>query len=487
MRFPLVVAEVGTRTSEAMPKATPKQLHMIYHIRPAKDEDHDAILEVMRPWNMHHVPSPEMEPLNIKCFFVACIQSRIIGAAGYKILSPTEGKTTLLSVLPDFSGMKIGRELQDLRLQAMRDAGVKTVTTNADQPETIVWYKKHYGYREVGKLKKICDFGLPEVDHWTTLQLDLGEYYTTKGEREFRREQFIRNNDPHPLSPYPPLIINACLTGMIPRKSLTPHVPISEDEIIEDGIRVFNAGARIVHLHARDEDGNPSSDATRYEKIITNLRAACPGIICCATTSGRNVTDFEKRAEVLSLTGNARPDMASLTTGSLNFVTGPSTNAINTIERLAIRMLENGIKPELEVFEPGMINLAKYLARNNLVRGPHYFNILLGNINSSPANIQNLSSLITQLPSDSLWSGTGLGVFQLPVNVAALTAGGHVRVGIEDSVFYDYGKSQLATNSELVRRIVRISAELQRPIATPDQARTMLGLDCFGSVPNNRH
>jgi 3-keto-5-aminohexanoate cleavage enzyme len=451
-------------------------LIMDYCLEPARPKDRDSIVQVLQPFNMHHIPSLEMEEIDFNCFFVVKVHSHIVGAAGYKLLSATEGKTTLLGVLPEYSGLGLGKALQEKRMEVMHKAGLKTVTTNADRPATILWYKKHYGYREVGRLKKQCSFGLEEVDSWTTLKTDLDDFFSGQAANLQRRAAFIADNDAHPLAPYPPLIINACLTGMIPTRLLTPHVPISCEEIIEDAIAVFDAGARMVHLHARNENGQATSEASYFEKIIRGIRKERPDLICIATTSGRNGADFERRAEVLYLDADARPDMASLTLGSLNFLTGPSANSIEMVERLALVMKEQGIKPELEIFDLGMINLARYLERNGLISGRKYFNLLLGNLNSAPATIGSLSALVQDLPFDSIWAGAGLGVFQLPINVASLAAGGHVRVGLEDSIYYDYDKKQRATNRQLVERIVRISGEMQRAIATPDQARALLGL-----------
>ena len=144
-----------------------------YTIRPARPGERDAILAVMEPWNMHHVPSEEMAELDLACFFVATEGDRIVGASGYAIIGPGQGKTTLMAVLPECKGTGIGKALQDVRLEAMAANGVHTVTTNADRPKTIDWYKRLYGYREVGTLPKLHSFGLDDVDHWTTLELDL--------------------------------------------------------------------------------------------------------------------------------------------------------------------------------------------------------------------------------------------------------------------------------------------------------------------------
>jgi uncharacterized protein (DUF849 family) len=271
-------------------------------------------------------------------------------------------------------------------------------------------------------------------------------------------------------------LINACLTGMIPTRDKTPHVPLTVDEIIADAVRVYDAGARVIHMHARDDDGRPTWRAEVYEKMIRGIRAQRPQAICCVSTSGRNWSEFEKRSEVLLLEGEARPDMASLTLGSLNFPTSASVNTPQMIEKLAALMAEKQIRPELEIFDVGMIGVAKYLERKGIVRGRKVFNLLLGSLGTIPATIGNLSSLVGSLPDDSVWTATGIGMFQLPMNVAAIVAGGGVRVGIEDTIHYDYARTQLTSNEQLVERLVTIADQMQRPIATAEQAREMVGL-----------
>lgn len=146
-------------------------------IRKAREEDRDEILRIMEFWNMHHVPSEEMPDLDISSFFVAEEDGIIIGASGYKIISPGVGKTTLLGVDPRIKGKGIGRALQEARLKQMHELGVKKVITNADRPETIEWYKKNFGYYEIGKLKKIHSFGSDDIDEWTTIEMNLEKYY----------------------------------------------------------------------------------------------------------------------------------------------------------------------------------------------------------------------------------------------------------------------------------------------------------------------
>lgn len=444
-------------------------------IEPAKSTDRAAILKVMSHWNMHHVPSEEMNELDLSCFFVARLNGEVVGASGYKILSPTEGKTTLMSVRPDLAGSGLGRALQDARLERMASLGVESVTTNADRPPIIAWYKKHYGYREVGTLAKIHSFGHPDIDAWTTLKMDLAAWMCGR-----RAAELDAARDPHPLRPYPPLLINVCLTGMIPTRDNSPDVPLSPEEIVEDVVRVADAGAQIVHLHARDTDGKPTWKGEIYEQILTGIRRERPQMICCVSTSGRNWPEFERRSEVLRLTGDAKPDMASLTLSSMNFVSTPSVNSPDMIARLAEAMREAGIRPELEAFDIGMLGRAGYLAKKGIIRPPFYFNLLLGNLGTVPATIGQLQNLVDALPAKSYWAAAGIGRFQLPMNVAALVAGGGVRIGLEDNLHYDLARTRLASNEDLVKRIVRIAHECERELATPAQARAMLGLDQRG-------
>ena len=443
-------------------------------IRRAVEQDRFEILEVMKPWNMHRVPSPEMEELDINCFFVAVIDSKVVGASGYKILNESQGKTTLLGVLPAYNGKGIGKILQEKRLEAMYKAGLKTVITNADRPATIKWYIKNYGYKKIGHLKKVSSFGDDSIHEWTTLEMDLESFFADKN-RQFKKI-YIEKNQPHPLSPYKPLLINACLTGMVPTKDMTEHVPISPEEIAKQAVEVYDEGARIVHLHARDKNGKPTWKAKVYEEIICLIKAERPDLICCVSTSGRNWPEFERRSEALLITGKGKPDMASLTLGSLNFPSGPSINSIDMISQLAQTMKENDIIPELEVFDAGMISLAKALECKQIISGKKYFNLLLGSINSISADIKDLGYLVSNLPENSTWAATGIGQFQLPINMASLVMGGNIRVGLEDSIYYDFNKRKLATNVELVKRIKRIASEIYRPIATPEEARNYIGL-----------
>jgi 3-keto-5-aminohexanoate cleavage enzyme len=268
------------------------------------------------------------------------------------------------------------------------------------------------------------------------------------------------------------LIIKLAPTGMIPTKEDTLHVPITPEEIANDVHRAYKLGVTVAHIHARDELGRPTHKREYYEKIMARIEEMCPDIIICVTTSGRITPQVEHRSEVLDL----KPEMASLTMGSMNFPKYPSVNSLQTIRDLAEIMKEKKILPELEIFEGGFINTSKYLAIKGVLVKPLHFNLLLGSLGSISAEMRDLVYLVESLPPGSTWSATGIGRFQTSINTAAILMGGHVRVGIEDSIYYNYPNKELATNELLVKRILRIAKELNREIASPEEAREILNL-----------
>lgn len=273
------------------------------------------------------------------------------------------------------------------------------------------------------------------------------------------------------------VIVNLCPTGMIPTRAQSPHVPLTPAEIVADVLRCGAAGAAVVHLHARDERGAPTWDPEVYREIITGIRASAPELVICVSTSGRNWPELAKRAAVLALTGDAKPDMASLTLSSLNFSHEASLNAPEVIQSLAARMLEAGIKPELEAFDAGMINYARYLLGKGLLQPPCYFNLILGNVACAQATLLHLGVMVNDLPAQAIWSVGGIGDWQLPMNASALAHGGGVRVGLEDNLWYTPQRDCLATNLALVERVVGIARALGHEPASPREVRTLLGLD----------
>lgn len=276
-------------------------------------------------------------------------------------------------------------------------------------------------------------------------------------------------------------IINFTPNGMVPTKDDSSHVPVSPSEIVDEVLEARKYGISIVHLHARDQDGNPTWKKEIYQEIIDGIRTVDgytnESLIICVSTSGRNWPDFERRSECMDLPGSTRPDMASLTLSSLNFSSGASTNSPEMIQKLASKMLSRGIKPELEVFDPGMINYAKYLHKKKIIHPPFYFNIIFGNIASSQAGLLDAGYLLNQLPADSYWSFGGIGRSQLRMNITGLLYGGGIRIGLEDNLYFDEERTQLATNLQLLERITEIGQHTGAKPCSPLEARKILGLD----------
>lgn len=270
-------------------------------------------------------------------------------------------------------------------------------------------------------------------------------------------------------------ILNFTPTGMIPTKKMTPHVPEQPEEIVEQVLDVVKLGVNMVHLHARDEkSGAPTYRKEVYERIIAPIRRAVPDLVICASLSGRDFSEFEKRAEVLDLTGDAKPDFGSLTLSSLNFNRQASVNSPQMIQDLAKAMLDRGIAPELEAFDLGMINYARYLITKELIRPPYYFNLILGNIACAQATLMNLGLMINDLPAGSYWSAGGVGNAQLWANASALVDGGGIRIGLEDNIWFDEERTKLATNRALVERALRIAGALGREPYSIREARDLL-------------
>jgi uncharacterized protein (DUF849 family) len=277
------------------------------------------------------------------------------------------------------------------------------------------------------------------------------------------------------------LIINFCPTGMVPTREMTPHVPLTPTEIIADVRRCIDAGANLVHLHARDERGVPHYSREIYARQIAGIREHSPDVTVCVSLSGRTFGEFDQRSDPLKLTGDLRPDMGSLTLSSLNFTGQPSINSPDMVRRLAGAMLERGIKPELEVFDVGMVNFANVLIDKGLLEPPFYFNILLGNIANAQATPAQLAAILSALPQDSIWCLAGIGRQQLTANTMGLLLGDGVRLGLEDNIWYDEARTELATNKGLVDRVVQLAGLLERRIASPAEVRQRLGITALSA------
>jgi uncharacterized protein (DUF849 family) len=263
---------------------------------------------------------------------------------------------------------------------------------------------------------------------------------------------------------------------MIPTKAMTPHVPLTPAEVVSDVLECVGAGVNLVHLHARDAAGRPHYDREIYARQIAGIRDAQPDLTICVSLSGRNFGALDQRADPLELRGDLRPDMGSLTLASLNFPQQASINAPDMVRHLAERMRERGIKPELEVFDVGMVNYANYLIDKGVLTPPFYFNILLGNLASAQATPAQLAAILSALPPGSIWCLAGIGRQQLTANTLGLLWGDGVRVGLEDNIWFDQKRTALAGNRDLVERVVALAATFDRSVASVHEVRARLGI-----------
>lgn len=266
------------------------------------------------------------------------------------------------------------------------------------------------------------------------------------------------------------LIITVAPTGSVPTKQMNPQVPITPAEIIETAVACEALGASIFHVHARDPvDQSASTDYAIFQEIHQGVMEKTR-LIIQISTGGRAGSTYRQRNERLEL----KPEMASLTTGSVNFPNSVYANSPDLIEALAADMLRLGIKPEMEIFDVSMINNALLLVKKELARPPLHFDFVLGLKGALPATIEHLTHLKNTIPPDATWTVAGIGAAQLPMAAHAILMGGHVRVGLEDNIFYR--KGELASNERLVRRVVELARILGREVATADEAREMLKL-----------
>lgn len=273
------------------------------------------------------------------------------------------------------------------------------------------------------------------------------------------------------------VIVNFTPTGMIPTKEMTTHLPLTPQEIVEDVHRAVDIGITMVHLHARDAATEQSTcRAAVYGEIIAGIRSFSRDLVICVSLSGRRVKEFEKRAEPLQLEGDLKPDMGSLTLSSLNFNREASVNSPEMIALLAGEMRARGILAELEAFDAGMINYAKYLERKDILKPPHYFNLLLGNVACAQADLLHVGIMVRDLPDNSFWTLAGIGNSQLFMNSVAIAAGGGVRVGLEDNIWFDTARTRLASNCDLLRRIHRLAEANERKVMSPGKLRELLNL-----------
>jgi len=269
------------------------------------------------------------------------------------------------------------------------------------------------------------------------------------------------------------LIITVAPTGSVSRKKDTPCVPVTPDEIAETAYLCEQEGASIIHVHCRDDNENPTSDYLVFKQTVEKIRKRT-NLIIMVSTSGIAGKSDEERAQPLK----TNPEMASLTTGSLNFAgRKPSIVYVNTWETitfLARKMLEANIKPEIEAFDVGFISQGIKLIEQGLIKEPGHFQLVVGVDGGISATLDNLLHMSRQLPPNATFTVASIGRSQLNMTTTSIILGGHVRVGLEDNIYF--AKGQLTPNEEFVARTRRLAESLQREVATPDEAREILGL-----------
>jgi 3-keto-5-aminohexanoate cleavage enzyme len=271
------------------------------------------------------------------------------------------------------------------------------------------------------------------------------------------------------------LIITCAPVGAEVMKADNPAVPYGPREIAEASLAAVAAGASMVHLHARDEQGTPSQDPALFRDIFARIRAEANPILQLSTGGAVTATTAERLAPLDDPACVSALEMASFTCGTVNFGNEVFMNSPEFLLALARKLKETDIKPEVEVFEPGMIANAMRLAKQGELSHPLHFDFVLGVPGAMPGGLRQLQFLVDSLPPLCTWCVAGVGSQQLPMATMAIVMGGHVRVGLEDNLFYR--KGELAeSNAQLVARIVRLAKELGREVATPDEAREILGL-----------
>lgn len=269
------------------------------------------------------------------------------------------------------------------------------------------------------------------------------------------------------------LIITAAISGAEVTKEMNPSVPYTKEEFVREAKSAYDAGASIIHLHVRWDDGTPTQDKDRFKEIIDAIQAACPEAIIQPSTGGAVGMSNDERLQPTEL----KPEMATLDCGTLNFG-GDEVfeNTENTIKYFGERMIENGIKPELEVFDKSMIDMALRLQKKGFIKTPMHFDFVMGVNGGISGEIRDFVFLRHSIPADATYTVAGVGRYEFPLAACAIVDGGHVRVGFEDNVYLS--KGVLAkSNGELVEKVVRLAKELGREVATPAEARKILGLN----------
>lgn len=267
-------------------------------------------------------------------------------------------------------------------------------------------------------------------------------------------------------------IITVATTGAWPTKDHNPNIPLTPEEIADDVYECYKAGAAVAHLHMRDDEGKGTMSDEKFAETVRLIKEKCDIVINLTTSGDLNATDETRQAHLKLL----KPELASYDCGTMNWM--HSTLFVNHpkfLEELGYTMQENGVKPEIEIFDAGMVYNSLYYLKKGVLKGPLHYQFVLGAAGGTAATVENLVYLKGLIPQDSTWSALGIGQGHLPIMYTSIALGGHIRVGMEDNVYY--AKNQLAkSNAELVARAARVIREANKEVATSDDARKILGL-----------
>ncbi|HGN1704540.1 TPA: 3-keto-5-aminohexanoate cleavage protein [Providencia rettgeri] len=267
-------------------------------------------------------------------------------------------------------------------------------------------------------------------------------------------------------------IITVATTGAFPTKQDNPNIPLTPKEIAEDVYECWQAGASIAHLHMRDDEGRGTMNIDKFRETVTLIREKCDIVLNLTTSGDLNATDETRMIHVAEL----KPELASYDCGSMNWAhSGLFINHPAFLEKLGQLMIDNDVRPEIEVFDAGMFYNSLYYIKKNLIKTPAYYQFVLGAAGGIAATVENLVFLRNLLPADAHWSAFGIGKGHMPILMTTLAMGGHVRVGMEDNVYYSKGRLA-QSNAEFVARAVRLANEVDRAPATSDETRNILSL-----------
>jgi 3-keto-5-aminohexanoate cleavage enzyme len=267
-----------------------------------------------------------------------------------------------------------------------------------------------------------------------------------------------------------PLIITCAVVGAELTRDDYPYLPLSVEEIVESAAGAIEEGASIIHVHVRDEEGRPSQRVDIFEEVTNKIRQRCDCILQYST-GGAVGTTLEERCAPLRL----KPEMATLSMGTINFGPDIFENSENTIRTISKAIQDNSVMPELEIFDFGMLETTERYIKKGYIPEKFHIDFVLGVPGGMSGSMRNLSFLVGSLKQQQTWTVAGVGKFQLPLSAHAICMGGHIRVGLEDNIYYRRG--ELAkSNAQFVERVVRMSKELERPIATVEEARKTLGI-----------